>query len=62
VDPLHGWLLAGTTVFLVGPVLLATAGMSVVICLLLLALAPAVTVVGYETIGHRHQAELLERG
>ncbi|HWM58962.1 MAG TPA: hypothetical protein VNO83_14105 [Pseudonocardia sp.] len=37
-------------------------GMSVVICLLLLALAPAVTVVGYETIGHRHQAELLERG
>jgi low temperature requirement protein LtrA len=62
VDPLHGWLLAGTTVFLVGPVLLAKVGMSVVICLLLLALAPAVTVVGYETIGHRHQAELLERG
>jgi hypothetical protein len=26
-----------------------------------LALAPAVTVVGYETLGHRHMAEVVER-
>jgi hypothetical protein len=26
-----------------------------------LALAPVVTVVGYETLGHRHMAQVLER-
>jgi hypothetical protein len=26
-----------------------------------LTLAPAVTVVGYETLGHRHMAQALER-
>ena len=31
------------------------------ICLIVLALAPAVTVVGYETLGHRHVAEALEQ-
>jgi hypothetical protein len=33
----------------------------VTICLLVLMLAPAVTVVGYETIGHRHMAAALEQ-
>ena len=42
-------------------VVLAAAGVSVAVCLLVLALAPAVTVVGYETLGHRHMAEALER-
>ena len=28
-------------------------------CLAVLALAPWVTVVGYETVGHRHNAEVL---
>ena len=35
--------------------------MSVAVCLVVLALAPAVTVVGYETLGHRHMADALER-
>jgi low temperature requirement protein LtrA len=59
VDPFHWWLLLATAVFFVVPVLLAQAGLSVVICLVVLMLAPAVTVVGYETIGHRRQAEVL---
>ena len=29
--------------------------------LLVLALAPAVTVVGYETLGHRHMSDALQR-
>jgi hypothetical protein len=28
-------------------------------CLVVLAFAPAVTVVGYETVGHRHQEAML---
>ena len=42
-------------------VVLAAAGVSVAACLLVLALAPVVTVVGYETLGHRHMADALER-
>jgi low temperature requirement protein LtrA len=59
-DPFHRWLLLGSAVLVLAPVLLAQAGVSVVICLLVLMLAPAVTVVGYETLGHQHQAALLE--
>jgi hypothetical protein len=40
---------------------LAAAGASIATCLVVLALAPAVTVVGYETLGHRHLADALER-
>jgi hypothetical protein len=31
------------------------------VCLLVLTLAPLVTVVGYETVGHRHVAEIVDR-
>jgi hypothetical protein len=55
------WLLAGTAVFLVGPVALAAAGVGVPVCLIVLALAPVVTIVGYETLGHRHMADALQR-
>ena len=37
------------------PVLLAAAGVSMAVCLVVLMFAPVVTVVGYETVGHRHQ-------
>jgi hypothetical protein len=33
--------------------------MSVSWCLVVLMLAPVVTVLGYETVGHRHLAEAL---
>ena len=42
-------------------VALAAAGVSMAICLIVLTCAPAVTVVGYETVGHRHVADALER-
>jgi low temperature requirement protein LtrA len=60
-DAFHVGLLAGTAAVLVLGVLLAAAGVSVAICLLVLMLAPAVTVVGYEALGHRHVADALER-
>jgi low temperature requirement protein LtrA len=60
-DPFHAGLVAGTTALLVLSVVLAAAGVSVAACLVVLALAPAVTVVGYEVVGHRHIADMLER-
>jgi low temperature requirement protein LtrA len=60
-DPFHLGLLAGSAAIFVLTVLLATAGVSVSVCLLVLTLAPAVTIVGYETLGHRHVADALER-
>jgi low temperature requirement protein LtrA len=60
-DPFHLGLIAGTAALLVLPVVLASAGVSVTACLAVLALAPVVTVVGYETLGHRHMADALER-
>ena len=60
-DPFHLGLLAGTGAVLVLSVVLAAAGTDMTVCLLVLMLAPLVTVVGYETIGHRHMEKALER-
>ncbi len=60
-DPFHLWLLAGTALVLVVSVVLAVAGAGVPVCLLVIALAPVVTIVGYEAVGHRHMAEALRR-
>jgi hypothetical protein len=48
-------LLAGTAVLLVAAALLPAAGVSMTVCLVMLMFVPAVTVVGYETVEHRHQ-------
>jgi low temperature requirement protein LtrA len=61
VDPFHLGLIAGTVALLVLSIALAAAGVTMAICLVVVALAPAVTVVGYETVGHRHMREALER-
>jgi low temperature requirement protein LtrA len=61
LDPFHLSLLAGTAAVLALTVVLAAAGVSVAACLVVLMFAPIVTVVGYETVGHRHVAEALER-
>jgi uncharacterized membrane protein YdbT with pleckstrin-like domain len=42
-------------------VIAALAGADMAVCLVILMLAPAVTVVGYEMLGHRHQEEALAR-
>ena len=59
LDPFHLLLIALTAGLLVLGVALAWAGLSMVWCLAVLALVPWVTVVGYETVGHRHNAEVL---
>jgi len=60
-DAFHLLLLAGTAAVLVLTVALAAAGVAVVACLLVLTLAPAIGVVGYELLGHRHVADALNR-
>jgi low temperature requirement protein LtrA len=61
VDSFHLLLLALTGVVLGVAVWLAAAGISMANCLLVVTLAPVVTVVGYETLGHRHAAQAIER-
>ncbi|MCU1439165.1 MAG: low temperature requirement protein [Rhodoglobus sp.] len=60
-DPLHVGLFIGTVVMLVLAIVLAVQGVSLGWCLMVVTLSPAVVVVGYETIGHRHQVAMLER-
>jgi low temperature requirement protein LtrA len=60
-DPFHLSLLVGTAVVLAAAVWMATAGVPMTWCLLVVTLAPAVTVVGYEAIGYRHLAAILNR-
>jgi hypothetical protein len=60
-DPFHLALLAATAAVLVLSVALAALGAGVATCLLVLMFAPVVTVVGYETVGHRHIEEALDR-
>ncbi|MBO9576830.1 MAG: low temperature requirement protein A [Sphingobium sp.] len=59
-DPFHFWLLLGTAVMIALSVALAVTGVDMAACLIVLMLAPVVTVIGYETLGHRHQAAALE--
>jgi low temperature requirement protein LtrA len=56
-DRLHTWLLILTAMVMAVSIFAAVAGASMPVCLCLLMLAPVVTVVGYEWIGHRHQVE-----
>jgi low temperature requirement protein LtrA len=60
-DPFHIVLLVGTMAVLVLGVLLASIGVAMAVCLVVLMLAPLVAVVGFETIGHRHMVIALER-
>jgi low temperature requirement protein LtrA len=61
VDAFHLLLLALTAVVLAVAVWMAAAGISMANCLLVVTLAPMVTVVGYESLGHRHAAEAIAR-
>jgi low temperature requirement protein LtrA len=60
-DPFHVLLITLTLAVLALAAVLAASGVSVAVCLLVVMLAPFVTVVGYETVGHRHQRRLLDR-
>ena len=52
-DRFHLWLLAGTAIVLAASVVAAIAGVDMAVCLIILMLAPIVTVVGYEIVDHR---------
>ena len=58
-DPFHLVLVAATAAVLVLAVACAQVGLSMAWCLVVLMLAPAVTVVGYEVLGHRHLSEVM---
>jgi low temperature requirement protein LtrA len=60
-DWFHTLLWIFTAVVLIAAVALAGAGLSMAACLLIVMLAPAVTVVGFELVGHRHAAEAIAR-
>ena len=61
-DGLHVWLLGGTLAVAALAILAAFAGLDMAVCLVIVMLAPAVTVVGYEIWGHRYMAEALAEG
>ncbi|MFF1634248.1 low temperature requirement protein A [Leifsonia sp. NPDC058248] len=60
-DPFHIGLFLGTVGMLAAAVWAAAAGAPLGVSLVLITLSPAVVVVGYEIVGHRHQAAALER-
>lgn len=61
LDPFHLLLYGGMVVVLAGSVALAASGVSLGWCLIVAMLAPVVVVVGYETLGYRHQEAVLAR-
>ena len=61
IDWFHLMLVAGSGAVLVLAVAVAAAGAGLGPSLLLVMLAPVVTVVGYETVGHRRMAQMLRR-
>ncbi|MDF8265197.1 low temperature requirement protein A [Luteipulveratus flavus] len=60
-DPFHIALVVATAAVLGAGLLATAAGASLPVGLAVVALAPLVTVVGYETLGHRHLDDHLER-
>lgn len=52
-DLFHAGLLTAAGLVLAGAVMMAGAGVDMAVCLLVVTLAPAVTVLGYELVGHR---------
>lgn len=56
-DTLHIWILVFTAAILLGSVGLAVAGVGLAWCLGLAMFAPWVSVIGFETIGHRHVSD-----
>jgi low temperature requirement protein LtrA len=60
-DPFHLALLAGSAAALIAGVVLASRGVSLPWCLVVVALTPVVTVAGYEAVGHRHMQDHLTK-
>jgi low temperature requirement protein LtrA len=58
-DTFHIALLLATTAVIAAAIVAARLGVDMAVCLTILMLAPAVSVVGYEALGHRHLADAL---
>jgi len=58
-DPFHVWLLIATAAVVAVAIVAALSGINMAGCLVILMLAPFVSVVGYEVLGYRHQARAL---
>jgi low temperature requirement protein LtrA len=61
-DRFHLWLFGGTAAVFAIAIAGALSGVGMAFCLILLMLAPVVTVIGYEIRGHLHQAAVLTKG
>ena len=59
LDPFHFWLIGISAAVLGASIAMGAAGADIEWCLLVLSLVPWVSVVGYETVGHRHNAEVI---
>ncbi|WP_266020164.1 low temperature requirement protein A, partial [Brucella intermedia] len=55
-DPFRRWLLLVTLIVILLAVMASMVGLSMPVCLVILGLAPAVSVVGHELRGHRYRA------
>ena len=61
LDPFHVSLVAGTAAVIALAIVLSAVGAGIAVCLVVLMFAPVVTVLGYETLGHRHVADAMAR-
>jgi low temperature requirement protein LtrA len=59
LDPFHLLLIIGSAALVVASVVMAGSGAPMEWCIAVLALTPWVTVLGYETVGHRHNEAVL---
>jgi low temperature requirement protein LtrA len=60
-DPAHTWMLIASAIPLVAAIALSYAGVGLAWCIAALALTPWASVVGYELVGHRHNARMIEQ-
>jgi len=60
-DSFHLLLVGITAVVLITGPVLAALGVPMAVCLLVVMVAPAVTVIGYEVFGYRHMTEAIDR-
>lgn len=59
-DRFHLLLISGTLAVLAAAIIMSASGVPTAPCLLVVMLAPFVTVAGYETVGHRHQRQMID--
>ncbi len=60
IDAFHVLLIVGSAAVIGASIAMAAADVDLIWCLLVLALTPWVTVIGYETRGHRHNEAVLD--